>query len=89
VGAVVDIGDLRDGEVEEAEARDAGGVERVVGLHRVLQHGDADGGVHRRGAEAAAETEADGLRADAAHGAALAGLSTRRVTLARRRHGWA
>jgi hypothetical protein len=30
VGAVVDVGDLGDSEVEEAEARDAGGVERVL-----------------------------------------------------------
>ena len=89
MGAMVDVGDLDDGEVAEAESRDAGGVEWVVGLHRVLQHGDADGGVHRRGAEAAAEAEAEGLRADAAHGTALAGLPPRRVALARRRHGWA
>jgi hypothetical protein len=41
----------------------------VVGLHRVLQNGDSDGVVHRRGAEAAAEAEADGLRAYGAHGA--------------------
>jgi hypothetical protein len=36
VGAVVDVGDLGDSEVEEAEVRDADGVERVVSLHRVL-----------------------------------------------------
>jgi hypothetical protein len=87
-GAVVDVGDLNDGEVAEAEARHARGVERVVGLHPVLQHGDSDGGVHRRGAEAAAEAEVEGLRADAAHGTALPGLPVRRITLARRRHGW-
>lgn len=90
-GSVVDVGDLSDGEVAEAEARHASGVERVVGLHRVLQHGDADGRVHGRGAEAAAEAEAERLRADAAHGATLPGLPVSRVALARRRrrrHGW-
>lgn len=85
---MVDVGDLNDGEVAEAEARHARGVERVVGLHRVLEHGDSDGVVHRRGAEAAAEAEAEGLRADAAHGTALPGLPVRRIALAHRRHGW-
>ena len=82
---MVDVGDLGDGEVAEAEAGDADGAERVVDLHGVLQHGDADGGVERRAAEAAAEADAEGLGADGAHGAALAGLPAERV--ARRRHG--
>lgn len=60
----------------------------MVRLHRVLQHGDADGGVHRRGAKAAAEAEAEGLRADAAHGTTLTRLPLRRIVLVRRRHGW-
>lgn len=86
---MVDVGDLGDGEVAEAEAGDAGGVEWVLGFHRVLQYGDADGGVERRAAEAAAEAEAEGLRADAAHGAALAWLPAMRIALAlARRHGW-
>lgn len=85
---MVDVGDLNDGEVAEAEARHARGVERVVGLHRVLQHGDSNGVVHRRGAEAAAEAEAEGLRADDAHGTTLPGLPVRRIARARRRHGW-
>lgn len=88
---MVDVGDLSDGEVSEAEACHARGVERVVGLHRVLQNGDSDGVVHRRGAEAAAEAEAEGLRAYGAHGTTLPRLPVRNIALARRRrrrHGW-
>uniref|UniRef100_A0A8R7PK01 Uncharacterized protein n=1 Tax=Triticum urartu TaxID=4572 RepID=A0A8R7PK01_TRIUA len=89
-GAVVDVGDLGDGEVAEAEAGNTDGAERVPDLHGVLQHGDADGGVQRGPAEAAAEADAQGLGADGAHGAALARLPAMRgVALAlARRHGW-
>jgi hypothetical protein len=90
-GLVVDVSDLDDGEVAEAEARDADGAERVVDLHGVLQHGDADGGVERRASESAAEAGAEGLGADGAHGAALARLPAVRVALGlglARRHGW-
>jgi hypothetical protein len=83
-GTVVDVGDLSDDEVSEAEACHARGVERVVGLHRVLQNGDSDGVVHRRGAEAAAEAEAEGLRAYGAHGTTLPRLLVRNIALARR-----
>lgn len=87
-GAVVDVGDLGDDEVAEAEAGNADGAERVLDLHGVLQHGDADGGVQRGAAEAAAEADAEGLGADGAHGAALARLPAVRVALAlARRHG--
>ncbi|PWZ56324.1 hypothetical protein Zm00014a_004074 [Zea mays] len=76
---VVDVGDLSDGEVSKAEACHARGVERVVGLHRVLQNGDSDGVVHRRGVEAAAEAEAKGLRAYGAHGTTLPRLLMRGI----------
>ena len=86
-GAVVAVADERDGVVAEAEAGDAGGVERVARLHEVLQDGDADGGVERRAAEAAAEAAAEGLGADAAQGAALVGRPPMRRALVRRQ-GW-
>lgn len=87
--AVVDVSDPSDGEVAEAEAGYTDGAERVLGLHGVLQHGDADGGVERRAAKAAAEADAEGFRADAAHGAALARLPAMRVALALAGgHGW-
>ena len=83
-----DVSDLGDEEVAEAEAGDTDGAERMVDLHGVLQHGDADGGVERRAAEAAAEADAEGLGADGAHGAALARLPAVRVALGlARRHG--
>jgi hypothetical protein len=81
---VVDVGDLSDDEVLEAEACHTRGVERVVGLHRVLQNGDSDGVVHRRGAEATAEVEVEGLRAYGAHGTTLPRLPVRNIALPRR-----
>jgi hypothetical protein len=83
-GTMIDVGDLSDGEVSEAEACHACGVERVVGLHRVLQNGDSNGVVHRRGAEAAAEAEVEGLRAYGAHGMTLPRLPVRNIALPRR-----
>lgn len=86
---MADVGDLGDGEVAEAEAGDADGAERVLGLRGVLQHGDADGGVQRGPAEAAAEADAEGLRADGAHGAAAALARLQELRVARRHgHGW-
>ncbi|KAJ0983144.1 hypothetical protein J5N97_011399 [Dioscorea zingiberensis] len=59
----VDVGDGDDGEVSEAELGDADGVEGVTLLEVVLENGDGDGVVDRRGGEARAQAGAQGFGA--------------------------